>query len=184
MCEGLRTVRKQLVTHARHEGADITCPHNEAGHREFSGPGDAAALYLSGRPNQPKEIIDSLVRLPILKWREGEAQRSLAAYSDARLKTVTLTVDFAPRVELRSGRGDSREWRMPHVVGHFGMALTRPAGSGFDTYFFGAFFFDLSSSANVAAVCFEEVVKHAKAKGLLLETDNEAATFSDRRNHF
>ena len=184
MCEGLRFVRRQLVTRACQEGARITCPSNEAGHRDFAGPGDEAAEYLANKPNQPKEIKLSLARLPTLKWHEEEAERSQLEYRNARMSGVTLTVDFASRIELRSERGDSREWRMPHAVGHFGMSLTRPNESNFDTHFFDVFYFGLSSSANVAAVCLEEGVRHARAKGHLLSTDKEVTLFSDRGKHF
>ena len=141
LCEALRSVRRQLVTRACQEGAGITCPNNEAGHRDFAGPGDAAAEYLLMKPNQPKEIKDILTRLPTLKWHEKEADRSQLEYREARQNGVTITVDFASRIELRSERGDAREWRAPFSVGHFGMSLTRPKNPGFDTHFFDVFFF-------------------------------------------
>ena len=184
LCEALRVVRRELVAAACAQGASIKPPHAEAGHRDYAGPGDEAAAFLANSGCPDVDVLERINRLPVLKWHEGEVAQSIARYHGARRKGVTVTLDFASRLELRSARGDSREWRRPHVVGHFGMALTRPSGDKYDTFFFDVFFFGLQQSSNVASVCIEEAVRHAKAAGLLLDADSEVAIFSDRGKHF
>ena len=184
-CEELRIIRLSLISHASSLGyCDFVGIPEDAGQRACKAPGDLAASYLRNLGNTPPHVCDILDQYNILKWHEDIATDASIHNDAMRESTVVLNFDFGSSVALRSGRGDSREFFNPGMVGRFGLSVSTPGNPKSSLDYVDVYYFGLKHTANVAAICLERAVEAAAQAGLINKSAEKLVFFCDRGKHF
>ena len=185
LCEGLRTARLSIVSEAIELGANVTHPGDGAGQKAVRGPGEVAAEFLRGNLNLSPSTQELLAQYEALKWHEDMAQQLDRRYQQERRDGLVITFDFGSRIQLKSGRGDSREWFHALSVGRFGLAVSRPDGHGaFTLRYVDVYFLKHKNSSYVAAACLAKAVKTAIEQGWIGHDEDTVKFFCDKGSHF
>ena len=185
LCEGLRTARLSVVSEAIELGANVTHPGDCAGQKAVRGPGEVAAEFLIGNPNLSPGTKELLAQYEALKWHEDLARQLDRRYQQERRDGLVLTFDFGSRIQLKSGRGDSREWFKALSIGRFGLAVSRPDGHGASTLrYVDIYFLKHKNSSYVAAACLAKAVSTAMEQGWIGRDEDIVKFFCDKGSHF